>query len=317
MLALAKLADLPRSLSEFEQRFGDETACARYLATARWPDGFACPGCGGTKAWRLDTEPWTYECVRCGRQTSVTAGTIMHHSKLPLTTWFWAAYVMATQPSGISALQLQRELGLGSYKTAWLLCAKLRCSMVALEGTPLSGLVEIDNTEITWGAKDETVTDDGSSNHGKMQLIGAVEVDELRLGRLRLEALPDASATSLHAFLAANIAPDATVKANGRSGFCSASAANTDHHVISAMATPWIHRVFSGLEVWALGVPHGLRRKHLQSYLDEFVFRFNRRRTRDAAFASLLGVAAAHQPLTYKMLVSRGATTWASGVPQR
>jgi hypothetical protein len=304
VLALAKLADLPRSLSEFEQRFGDEAACAEYLAAARWPDGFACPGCGGTKAWRLDTEPWTYECVRCGRQTSVTAGTIMHHSKLPLTTWFWAAYVMATQPNGISALQLQRALGLGSYKTAWLLCAKLRRSMVAPEETPLSGSVEIDKTEITWRGKDDTVTDDGCSSQGKMHVIGAVEVDELRLGRLRLNALPDASATSLHAFLAANIAPDAIIKANGRSGFCAASAANNDCHVISAMATPWILRVFSDFEVWALAVPHGLRRKHLQSYLDEFVFRFNRRRTRDAAFLSLLGVAAAHEPVTYEMLVS-------------
>jgi hypothetical protein len=298
------MADLPRSLSEFEQRFGDEAACAEYLAAARWPDGFVCPSCAGTKGWRLETEPWTYECVRCGRQTSVTAGTIMHHSKLPLTTWFWAAYVLATQPKGISALQLQRELGLGSYKTAWLLCAKLRRSMVAPEGILLSGLVEIDKTEITWRAKDDTVADDGCSNQGKMQVIGAVEVEELRLGRLRLDALPDASATSLHAFLAANIAPDATIKADVRSGFFGASATNNDRHVISAKATPWIHRVFADLEVWVLGVPHGLRRQHLQSYLDEFVFRFNGRRARDAAFASLLGVAAAHQPLTYKMLVS-------------
>jgi Transposase zinc-ribbon domain len=100
------MADLPRSLSEFEQRFGDEVACAHYLATVRWPDGFACPGCGGTKVWRLEAEPWTGECVCCGSQTSVTAGTIMHHSKLPLSTRFWAGYVMATQPNGISTLQL-------------------------------------------------------------------------------------------------------------------------------------------------------------------------------------------------------------------
>jgi ribosomal protein L37AE/L43A len=130
------MADFPRSLSEFEQRFGDEAACAQYLAAARWPDGFVCPGCGRTKAWRLETDPWTYECACCGHQTSVTAGTIMHQSKLPLTTWFWAAYVMATQPNGISANQLQRELGLGSYKTAWLLCAKLRCSSAGRSGRP-------------------------------------------------------------------------------------------------------------------------------------------------------------------------------------
>jgi hypothetical protein len=101
-------------------------ACAEYLAAARWPDGFVCPGCGGGKAWRLQTKAWTYECASCRRQTSVTAGTIMHHSKLPLTAWFWAAYLTATHSNGISALQLQRQLAFGSYKTAWLICAKLR-----------------------------------------------------------------------------------------------------------------------------------------------------------------------------------------------
>src|SRR5436305_7553538 len=100
-------SDSLRSLTEFERRFGDEDACAEYLAATRWPDGFVCPGCGSSKAWRLESKIWTYECAGCGRQTSVTAGTIMQHSKLPLTTWFWAAYVMATQPNGISALQLQ------------------------------------------------------------------------------------------------------------------------------------------------------------------------------------------------------------------
>src|SRR5438874_12821432 len=147
------MTDFPRSLIEFQQRFGDEAACAQYLAAARWPIGFVCPGCGGGKAWRLQTKPWTWECARCGRETSVTAGTIMEHSKLPLTSWFWAAYVMSTQPRGISALQLQHELTLGSYKTAWLLCAKLRCGMVVADRTPLSGTVEIDKTEITCHGK--------------------------------------------------------------------------------------------------------------------------------------------------------------------
>ena len=111
------MTDFPRSLLEFQQRFGDEAACAQYLATARWPDGFVCPGCGGGRAWRLETKAWTYECADCGCQTSVTAGTIMHHSKLPLTAWFWAAYLMAIHSNGISALQLQRQLAFGSYKS--------------------------------------------------------------------------------------------------------------------------------------------------------------------------------------------------------
>ena len=142
---MATMTDFPRSLIEFQQRFSNEAACAAYLFTARWPDGFVCPGCGGGKAWRLETKPWTYECAKCGRQTSVTAGTIMHHSKLPLTAWFWAAYLMATHSNGISALQLQRQLAFGSYKTAWLICAKLRRSMLAPGRSPLAGLVEVDS----------------------------------------------------------------------------------------------------------------------------------------------------------------------------
>src|SRR5215469_10690527 len=107
----------PKSLIEFQSRFATEAACAKYLFERRWPDGFVCPGCGGGRAWGLKTKPFTYECAACGRQTSLTA-------------WFWAAFLMATHSNGISALQLQSQLGLGSYRTAWMLCAKLRRSMV-------------------------------------------------------------------------------------------------------------------------------------------------------------------------------------------
>ena len=182
------MTDFPRSLIEFQQRFGDEAACAQYLAAARWPDGFVCPRCGGGKAWRLETKAWTYECASCGRQTSVTAGTIMHHSKLPLTAWFWAAYLMATHSNGISALQLQRQLAFGSYKTAWLICAKLRCGMLAPGRSPLAGLVEVDKTEIVCRSKNDPVTGGGRSHQGKMLVVGAVEVENNGLGpgRIRL-----------------------------------------------------------------------------------------------------------------------------------
>ena len=287
------MPDTPRSLTEFEQRFGDEDACAEYLAEARWPDGFVCPGCGSKKAWRLESKPWTYECVGCGRQTSVTAGTIMHHSKLPLTTWFWAAFVMATQPSGISALQLQRELSLGSYKTAWLLCTKLRRAMAAPSRNLLSGLVEVDKTEISCRSKHDRAAGSGSSDLGKLVVVGAVEVQDLRLGRIRLSAMPDDSAVSLRAFLVSNLVPGATAQTSGASGAHNASAR--------------VQRIFSDLKVWALSVHHGLRRRHLQSYFDEFVYRFNCRRNRHAAFPALLGFVAGHPPTTYGMLVSPGA----------
>jgi hypothetical protein len=125
-----------------------KSACAEYLFERRWPEGFVCPGCSEGRAWLLKTKAFTYECAGCGRQTSVTAGTIMHASKLPLTIWFWAAFLMATHSNGISALQLQSQLGLGSYRTAWMLCAKLRRAMVNPEHEPLSGVVEVDETII-------------------------------------------------------------------------------------------------------------------------------------------------------------------------
>jgi hypothetical protein len=303
--------DLPRSLTEFEQCFGDEDACAEYLAQARWPDGFTCPGCGGKKAWRLESKPWTYECAHCSRQTSVTAGTIMHHSKLSLTTWFWAAYVMATQPRGISALQLQRELSLGSYKTAWLLCTKLRRAMARPDRNPLSGLVEVDKTEITCRSKAGHASGDKSKGDGKIVIVGAVEVEDLRTGRLRLGTIPDTSAASMHAFLAANVAPEARPQIAGLAGYGSDPGMGSGTPAAAEAGAdkirPRVQRILADLEVWALSVHHGLRRRHLQSYLDEFVFRFNRRRARPAAFPSLLGFAAAHRPVTHGMLVSLAA----------
>ena len=309
------MTDFPRSLIAFQQRFADEAACVAYLAAARWPQGFVCPGCGNVKAWQLQTKAWTWECAGCGKQTSVTAGTIMHHSKLPLTVWFWAAYLMATHSNGISALQLQRQLALGSYKTAWLICAKLRRSMVAPGRDPLAGVVEVDETEIACRNKNDPLTGGGRrSRQGKILVIGAVEVQDggAGPGRIRLKEIPDYSAASLHAFLAADLAPGATAKTDGLASYAGALSVHHDPHVVGKMAAhivlPWVHRVFSNLKVWALGVYHGLRRKHLQSYLDEFVFRFNRRRTRHAAFRTLLGIGVGHAPLSYKMLISPEAS---------
>ena len=148
------MAGFPRSLREFQQRFPDDAACAEHLAVTRWPAGFRCPGCGGSKAWRLACRPvLTFACATCGKETSVTAGTVMHRAHLPLSVWFWAAFLMATHSNGMSAMQLKSELGLGSYKTAWLL-KKLR-AMVAPGRTPLAGLVEVDETEIPFRTQDD------------------------------------------------------------------------------------------------------------------------------------------------------------------
>src|SRR4051812_49922313 len=159
-----------RSLREFQTSFSDETSCAAFLFERRWPEGFVCPAWGDGRAALLRSRAHTYECLDCGRQTSVTAGTVMHRTKLPLTVWFWAAHLMATHSNGMSAQQLMGQLGLGSYKTAWLLAQKLRRSMVDPEREPLKGVVEIDQSEMPFRA-DETFFEITKS--GKMLVIGA------------------------------------------------------------------------------------------------------------------------------------------------
>ena len=302
------MPDFPRSLIAFQRQFPNDDTCSAYLVSMRWPEGFRCPNCEHDQAWRLQTKAWTFECRRCHRQTSARAGTLMHGSKLPLQVWFWAAYLMATHSNGISARQLQGQLGLGSYKSAWLLCAKLRHAMVDPGRNLLGGLVEIDETSIPHRTNQDPVAGGaGRSHQGKMLVIGAVEIVGKGPGRIRLAPIADYSAASIHAFMAANLAPGATAKSDGWAAYPGAPEVTHQPHVIGNMAAhivlPWVHRVFSNLKRWALGVYHGLRSKHLQSYLDEFTFRFNRRRTRHAAFRSLLGIATRRKPITYKMLI--------------
>ena len=303
------MSDYPHSLLEFQQRFPDERACADYLIKMRWPDGFVCPACGSVKAWALETKAFTFECAGCHKQTSVTAGTIMHGSKLSLTVWFWAAYLMSSHSNGISALQLQKQLGLGSYKSAWFLVAKLRLAMVAPGRSPLKGLVEADETIFPCRGKDDPVAGGGGrSAQGKLLIAGAVEVRDGKPGRIRLIEIKDFSATSLHAFLADNLAKDATAKTDGWAAYPGAKDVRHEPHVVGPMAAhiilPWIHRVFANFKTWALGVYHGLRRAHIQTYLNEFVFRFNRRSNRHAGFATLLAIGLDHEPVTYNMLIT-------------
>ena len=205
-------SQFPKSLIEFQRRFATESDCARYLFERRWPDGFVCPGCGDGRAWLLRTKAFTYECASCGRQTSVTAGTIMHASKLPLTMWFWAAFLMATHSNGISALQLQSQLGFGSYRTAWMLCAKLRRAMVDPEREPLCGIVEADETIIPFRTMaDPIVLPAGRSAVGKMLVAGAVEVDGGTPRRARLKVIESFGKDDIHAFVLGAVAPRTTL----------------------------------------------------------------------------------------------------------
>jgi hypothetical protein len=303
--------DRPLSRARFEARFPDDAACAGHLARRRWPDGFVCPACGGARGWALKGKRFTWECTACGKQTSVTAGTVMHGSHLPLKTWFTAIHIVTSHSNGVSALQLQAQLGLGSYKTAWLLLTKLRRAMVDPDRSLLGNLVEIDETGIPLRRKDDPLAGGhGRSAQGKMFVAGAVELSpEGKPRRIRLAPIADFSAATLKPFVAAVAAPGARVVTDGWSGYAGLANHVHDAKVVGRMAAhvllKWTHRVFSNLKRWALGTFHGLRRQHLKRYLDEFVFRWNRRRHTAAAFDTLLGIGARLAPATARDFVEQ------------
>ena len=312
-----------RTLTQFQEAFPDEARCAAFLFERRWPDGFVCPVCGASRAAALKSRAHTYECLDCGRQTSITAGTAMHRSKLSLTTWFWAAHLMSTHSNGMSARQLEDQLGL-TYKTAWLLTQKLRRSMVDPNREPLEGVVEVDQTEIPFRVGD-TFFEPG--NAGKILIAGAVEVIDrganqakprrkhakyldTRSGRVRLAMIADNSATSIEAFVKANVKRATTLLTDGHASYPGlAGDYRHDPRTVGKMAghivLPWIYRVFALMKRWGLGTYHGFRRKHVDTYLEEFVFRYNRRFYRHVSFETVLGLAAHHEPVSYWDITGR------------
>jgi len=289
---------------DFQQRFATDALCLDYLAASRWPDGFVCPACGGRRSWVLGRRH-LWECGECGRQTSVTAGTVMHGSRTPLRAWFWAAYLVATHHPGISAKQLSRQLGL-RYETAWLILQKLRRAMVAPERAPLAEAVEID--EFFLGGHEEGQR--GGRQRGSKALCGiAVEVRGAGSGRLRLAVLEDASGSSLQAFAKATTAKGAIVHTDGWKGYDGLAGIGYDHRrhpkrdvAPGEQLLPRAHRAISNLKAWMHGTHRGVSDEHLPVYLDEFVFRHNRRRTPMAAFQALLGLGALHAPTTYAQM---------------
>src|ERR687883_1932948 len=210
----------PGSLPEFEAQFPDDAACARWLFERRWPDGFRRPDWGHARGWERGGGTLLVECARCPRQTSVTAGTVLHRRHLPLKLWFLAAWLVATHRNGISARQLWLQLGLGSYKSAWLLLRKLRAAMVDPEREPLDGLVEVDETSLPFRTKDDPVEPrPGRSHEGKLLIAGAVEIRGTGPGRTRLAVIGDYSAASLGSFVAGNVADGSTVVSDGWPGY--------------------------------------------------------------------------------------------------
>jgi transposase-like protein len=297
----------PTSLREFQHQFGDEAACRQYLETCRWPDGFRCPHCGHVRAFPL--RKWNRrECAGCHYQVSLTAGTVFHRTKIPLTLWFWAAYLMTTDKRGISALLLQRQLAIRRYETAWLLLHKLRRAMVNVAREPLHGEVELDDTWI--GGPQPGLRGSRQLKGRKAALVAvAVERRGRRTGRARMAVIPDFRAITLLNFIKQNIAPGSTIYSDGLKQFTGLEEAGYRHVARTQPPTselrkgvksvvPLADRAIGNLQQWLIGTHHGVGRHQLQVYLDEFVFRHNRRRTPMAAFQTLLGLGTGRGPTT-------------------
>ena len=301
-------------MGEFQAWFRTDADCLDYLDWLRWPAGFVCPSCGHYGSWRLGDG--RYMCSACGGRTSVTAGTIFDRTRTPLTVWFTACWLFASGKDGISALSLGRTLEIGSYQTAWAMLHRLRSVLVRPGRDRLSGVVEVDETYI--GGMEQGLS--GGRARGKKVLTGiAVEVRKPRgIGRCRMQPLVDASAASLHPFVSDHVEPGASVITDGWQGYRGLEKLGYVHERRSQRAAradgddpgellPAVHRVASLAKRWLLGTHQGsVEDAHLAGYLNEFVFRFNRRnsRSRGLLFYRVLELAVAHDPVRYQDLVA-------------
>ena len=305
--------EYPRNLTELEANFSTDAACRAYLARLRWPDGFRCPRCGGNKSWPV--RGVLLECGRCGWQTSVTAGTIFQRTRTPLPVWFRAMWWVTTQKNGASALGLQRVLGLKRYETAWTMLHKLRRAMVRPGRDLLTGRIEVDESYI--GGEEEGVL--GRLNLKKALVVVAAQEDGPGIGRIRMRQIIDASAESLLPFIRDSVEPGSTIHTDGWLGYLPVERNGYQHEVTFLKGNkktpselrPRVHRVFSLLKRWLLGTHQGaVSQKHLGYYLDEYTFRFNRRRSksRGKLFFRLAQQAVAIDPVPYARIVHPIAT---------
>ena len=303
--------DYPKTLLEMERRFSSEDTCRDYLTKLRWPSGFTCPICQCKVGWVDRRHRWT--CQACRRQSTVTAGTIFEGTHLPLQIWFRAVWLVTSQKSGASALGLQRVLGLGSYETAWSWLHKLRRAMVRPGRDRLNGIVEVDEAFIGGVISGA----DGRDGIGKAMVAIAAEEDGLGIGRIRLARVPDGSAASLHGFIQQAISPGSTVHTDGWAPYQGIEKLGYGHTITrlkgkgkeaAVESLPRVHRIASLLKRWLLGAHQGaVVTAKLDYYLDEFTFRFNRRRSasRGKLFFRLLQQAVQVGPVTYDTIVGK------------
>lgn len=316
----------PRSLGQFQAWFQTDADCLDYLEWLRWPDGYICPDCGHS-GWRLGDD--RFMCSACGARTSVTAGTIFDRTRTPLTVWFTVCWHLATAKDGVSALSLKRVLEIGSYQTVWAMLHRLRSVLVRPGRERLRGTVEVDETYI--GGEEPGLS--GGRAKGK-KVLTAIAVEMLAprgFGRCRMAPVSDASGASLEAFVTDSVEPGTTVVTDGWMGYQGLINLGYNHERRSQRAAlasgddpnqllPGPHRVASLAKRWLLGTHQGsIGDAHLTHYLDEFVFRFNRRqsRSRGMLFYRVLELAITHGPVRYQDIIQTKRPRSVPPVPPR
>jgi transposase-like protein len=293
---------------EFEREFNSEKKCLEYLIKLRYPDGkFTCPVCGSKKAWQVRER--VYKCAECHKQESILSGTIFQDTNKPLMVWFRAIWYITSQKNGTSALGLQRVLGLGSYKTAWTWLHKIRRAMVRTGRDRLSGRVEVDETYIGGpgiGGKR------GRGAENKVLAVAAVEINDNKVGRIRIGLVQDASRESLHGFIKESVGAGSTIITDGWRGYAGLETIGYGHEIIEqdddAALLPHVHTIISLMKRWIMGTLQGsCSREHMQYYFDEYTFRFNRRKSksRGMLFYRLLQNAVQQEPVTYQNIIAR------------
>jgi len=272
------MEDYPKTLLEFEARFSTEESCRDYLYQLRWPDGFHCPNCHFEKAWPIGST--LFQCARCDYQISVIAGTIFHGTHKPLTLWFRAIWWLTGQKNGASALGLKRILGLGSYRTAWAWLHNLRRAMVTPGRHLLSGIIEVDESYIGG----EKPGRRGRGAEGKSLVLIATEIKNSKIGRINVKRVPNASSESLDNAIEQAACKGSVIQTDGWSGYNQLESLGYIHEIVRKDSDigdnllPHCHRVAALLKRWLLGTHQGaVSHEHLDYYLDEFTFRFNRR----------------------------------------
>jgi hypothetical protein len=296
--------NFPKTAPEFERRFATEADCRAYWIEARWGGEPACAACKSTRVW-AERDGTLFECAECGHQTSLTAGTLLEGTRKPLKVWFRAIFEIAARRNGISAKELQRILGFGSYRTAWTWLHKLRAALVPEGRESLGPFVQVDEALV--GGK--------GSPHKELVLVAAEEC-----GRVRLAHADNNDEATLKRFCDGHVAKDARVVSDGLASYNEASLGKRPHEAKvqskeerrEADALQQCHWNVSLLKRWLLGTHGGaVRPKYLQPYLDEYAFRHNRRRTHGVAriAARVIEHLVSHAPLPLEELV---ATAWRS-----